>query len=303
VRHAQAVSRSEPGWFPPRSVPLLCSSVPSRPSGRCLSRPDLAVFSLILLVGLASNLTTNESPPRALQWKKLTLLDTKVLTHNTRRFRFVLPHQDQKLGLPVGQHISIKTTLPDGSVVMRPYTPTSDGEARGFVDFVVKVYPDGKMSQSLDKLKPGETMEFKGPKGRYSMQDHGSKTHVGMIAGGTGITPMYQVAVAHLKNPNNTTKFSLIFANVTEDDILLKDELDDLAARFPDRFSVYYVLDKPPTGWTGGSGFVTAEMIQRELPGPGEGCIVLRCGPRPMMDVMERHLDGLGYPKEQQFQF
>lgn len=236
-------------------------------------------------------------------WQPLQLLDRKVLTHNTRRFRFVLPHQDQKLGLPVGQHISIKHTAADGTVVMRPYTPTSDGNARGFVDFVVKIYPEGKMSQALDSLKPGDMMHFKGPKGRYSTSQYESRTKIGMIAGGTGITPMYQVAMAHLKNPNCTKQFSLIFANVSENDILLKEELDDLATRYPDKFHVYYVLDTPPKGWDGGSGFVTADMIKKHLPPPSSSHLILRCGPRPMMDVMEKHLDSLGYEKGQQFQF
>lgn len=50
----------------------------------------------------------------------------------------------------------------------------------------------------------------------------------GMIAGGTGITPMYQVAKALLTDPAETTSISLIYANVTEDDILLRKELDEL---------------------------------------------------------------------------
>jgi len=237
-------------------------------------------------------------------WQPLQLLDRKVLTHNTRRFRFVLPHQDQKLGLPVGQHISIRTTLPDGKQVIRPYTPTSDGNARGYVDFVIKVYPEGKMSQAMDSLKVGETMEFKGPKGLFSMEQHGSASKIGMIAGGTGITPMFQVAMAFLKDSNNTAEFSLLFANVTEEDILLRDELDDLAKRFPKTFKVYYVLDKPPrSGWKGGSGFITADMIREHLPAPSKDTMILRCGPLPMMEVMKKHLDSLGYPKEQQFQF
>lgn len=60
----------------------------------------------------------------------------------------------------------------------------------------------------------------------------------GMIAGGTGITPCYQVAAAILKDPSDTTRISLIFGNVSEDDILLRQELDDLAAQHPDRFKV-----------------------------------------------------------------
>lgn len=36
-----------------------------------------------------------------------------------------------------------------------------------------------------------------------------------MIAGGTGVTPMYQVAAAILKDPKDRTQVSLIFGNLT----------------------------------------------------------------------------------------
>ena len=42
-----------------------------------------------------------------------------MLTHNTRRFRFALPHSDQKLGLPIGQHVSLKLSDDNGHDVMR----------------------------------------------------------------------------------------------------------------------------------------------------------------------------------------
>lgn len=235
-------------------------------------------------------------------WKALQLVDKKTLTHNTRRFRFVLPHEDQQLGLPVGQHITIKAALPDGTEVMRPYTPTSEGFARGHVDFVIKVYPQGRMTQAMDALAIGDRLLFKGPKGRFTYV-LGAKKAYGMLAGGTGITPMFQVATAVLKDPNDATTLSLIFANVTEDDILLRTELDELAARHPGRFSVYYVLNEAGGAWKGGRGFITAEMIKERLPPPGEGVAVLRCGPPPMMKAMEAHLDALGYATDQQFQF
>lgn len=236
------------------------------------------------------------------KWQALTLIDKKSLTHNTRRFRFGLPHQDQMLGLPVGQHISIKAVLDDGTEVMRPYTPVSDGRQRGYVDFVIKVYPEGKMSRAMDALAIGEKLLFKGPKGLYKHQPHAYK-EIGMLAGGTGITPCYQLAEALLKDTNNPTKLSLIFGNITEDDILMKDELDDFAKRFPDRFSVYYVLNTPPKGWKGGEGFITAEMIKKYLPPPSDDCTIVRCGPSPMMKAMEAHLKDLGYKPSQLFQF
>ena len=68
-----------------------------------------------------------------------------------------------------------------------------------------------------------------------------------MLAGGTGVTPMFQVVNAILRDPLDKTELSLIFANVTEEDILLRKDLDTLAAVHPN-FSVYYVLNKPSEG-------------------------------------------------------
>lgn len=59
-----------------------------------------------------------------------------------------------------------------------------------------------------------------------------------MIAGGTGITPMYQVAQTVLRDSSDRTTFSLLFANVAPEDILIKEELDKLAAAYPGRFKV-----------------------------------------------------------------
>ena len=95
------------------------------------------------------------------------------------------------------------------------------------------------------------------------------KKHVGMVAGGTGITPMLQVAEAILDNDQDKTKISLVFANVTEGDIILKKELDAYKSKYPDRFDVYYVLDKPGFFWKGGKGYVTKDMLQKHMPPPG----------------------------------
>lgn len=99
-----------------------------------------------------------------------------------------------------------------------------------------------------------------------------------MIAGGTGITPMLQIIRAVLKNPLDFTKINLIYANVNEDDILLKKELDDLMNTYPDRFFVYYVLNNPPAGWTGGVGFVSKDQIEKHMPPTDHNIKVLMCG-------------------------
>lgn len=99
-----------------------------------------------------------------------------------------------------------------------------------------------------------------------------------MIAGGTGITPMLQIIRAALKNPSDKTKLGLIYANVNPEDILLKKELDELAAKHPERFTVYYVLNNAPEGWTGGIGFVSKEQIEKYLPKTSDDIKILMCG-------------------------
>jgi cytochrome-b5 reductase len=109
-----------------------------------------------------------------------------------------------------------------------------------------------------------------------------------MIAGGTGITPMIQIIRAALRNPNDTTKVSLIYANVNEEDILLRDELESLKKAHPKRFNLYYVLNNPPASWNGGVGFVTKDQIAQQFPSPDTPRTkLLICGPPPMVNAMK----------------
>jgi cytochrome-b5 reductase len=68
-----------------------------------------------------------------------------------------------------------------------------------------------------------------------------------------GSTPLYQLLNHALKSPSNKTKFTLLFSNVTEKDILLREEFDALKAQHADKLNVVYVLDQPSKTWNGPS--------------------------------------------------
>ena len=220
-----------------------------------------------------------------------------MTSHNVAIYRFGLPSETSILGLPIGQHISLAAT-PKGAEkeVVRSYTPISSDEDKGFVEFMIKAYPQGNISAHMATLKIGDTMKMRGPKGAMVYTPNMCK-RIGMIAGGTGITPMLQVIRAiNRARPLDTTKVDLIFANVNPDDILLKDDLDKLAAEDPN-FSVYYVLNNPPEKWDGGVGFVTADMIREKLPAPGPDMKICICGPPPMVSALKKATESLGYQK------
>ena len=237
------------------------------------------------------------------EFREFPLAEKEQISHNTILLRFKLPKRNQRLGLGLGKHLSVMAEDDDGEeLVRRPYTPTTLDNVRGHFDLVVKLYPAGKMSQHMKIMRVGERLKFRGPMGSFSYERN-SLSHIGMVCGGTGITPMYQVLKTLLQDPEDTTQLRLIFGNVTEDDVLLREELDDLTNHYSERLKIVYVLDKPPAGWKGASGYVTADMMKGVFAPPGKGVKVLRCGPPPMNAAVAKALDSVGYTKEMQFEF
>lgn len=82
----------------------------------------------------------------------------------------------------------------------------------------LQTYEKGNISKHLADLKVGESIMVKGPKGKFVYTED-LAPHLLMIAGGTGITPMFQIIKSSLKNPDDKTQLRLIYANVNEDDI------------------------------------------------------------------------------------
>ena len=199
----------------------------------------VGAISLVCLIASTLVFLKFSKPPTVLpqvDFKKYPLVKKESLSHDTRKFTFGLP-KGHVLGLPTGQHISLRFKGDDGKAVMRSYTPVSDNSTIGEVSIVVKVYkagvhpkfPEGgKMSQHLDSLKIGDTIEMKGPKGHMEYRKGGRFTvkplgkpmearqtnQIIMIAGGTGITPMLQLLHFIFENPGEQgIKVNLLYAN------------------------------------------------------------------------------------------
>lgn len=249
------------------------------------------------------------------QWKTARLSKITPASHDSFVFRFELDHPNQPLGLSVGQHVFVrlrrKTT---GELVQRAYTPVTKQDENGVVDLLVKVYypnsvwpSGGKMSLGFSELIVGDTVEMKGPLGSFTWEGRGVAVwkgvrrkvkNVGLICGGSGITPILQVLRAVLGDKEDKeTRLWLLDTNKTEQDIFCRDELDTLSQMYKDgRFILHYTVSKPPQSWSFSKGRISDEMLAIHLPPPGDETLVLTCGPDPLIKLtIKPGLERLGW--------
>lgn len=271
------------------------------------------------------------------EWRHFKLIDKKELSKDVRLFRFALPSDDHIIGLPVGQHISLKYVDENNKDVIRSYTPISSNKQKGIIDFAIKVYfknehpnfPEGgKMSQHLNSLNINDSILMKGPKGHVEYLGRGrfsitknqitkevKVSKLGLIAGGTGITPMLQVMNAIVEEiieggRDNDIEIFLIFANQTENDIFLRHEIENLAnklkiTKHKHPIRIWYTVDKASSpDWSYSTGFVNTAMCRKHLPAPSPDSFLFVCGPPPMIKhACEPAFAEIGYKPEQWFAF
>lgn len=254
------------------------------------------------------------------KWIGFELIEKVEISPDTRLFKFKLPSEEHRLGLPCGYHMFTQAII-DGKLVMRAYTPVSSDDEKGFFTLCIKVYfagvnpkfPDGgKMSQYMEGMEIGDNLKVKGPLGHFEYLGKGefivkgkkrSAKKLGFICGGTGLTPAYQILMAVYKDMDDATEIYLLYANQTENDILMREELDKMAEE-RENIHVWYTLDRPDEGWKYSEGFINEQMIRDHIPAPGEDSFVGMCGPPAMIKfACLPNLEAIGYDEFDYMQF
>lgn len=150
----------------------------------------------------------------------------------------------------------------------------------------------GDFSNTIKDIKPGETFYVDGPYGTFNLDEHYDK-HLVLIAGGIGSAPV--LSILRTMGDRCCEKSVIFFyGNPTWESVIYREELDDLEKEID--LKVVHVLERPPEGWEGESGFITAEVLKRHLPGNYQDCqyLFFLCGPMPMIEAVEGALKELG---------
>lgn len=275
------------------------------------------------------------------EYQNFQLQQKTQYNHNTYIFRFSLQSATSTLNLPIGHHLMLRIDDPKLSdfPISRPYTPITNNQEVGYFDLLIKIYDDGEFTQILHKIRVNDFVQAKGPMGRISYlsgseSESGSESsaragacsirvmtgvkqffdlecqHLNMIAGGTGITPLYQILRFIHQNretAQDTTEISLIFANKTTNDVLLKQEL--LEMQSDPLIRIYFTVtqlsadDESDSEWQFGVGRVNQEMLAEHLFPPSDTCVSMFCGPNGFNKCVKKALKAIGYADDRALRF
>ena len=193
-----------------------------------------------------------------------------------------------------GQYISLKMQIGQ-SFISRPYSICSAPKdaLEGMLAITVQSKADGFAADYLlANAKIGDEFTASGPQGNFYYEDLRDAPNVIALAGGSGITPFLSMAKA-IADGTEDFNLTIIFGNRTEDSILFKDELEELAASC-DKIKIAHVLSDEESEYYE-HGFITADLIKKLAP---EEYSVFVCGPRAMYRFLESELPKLELPEK-----
>lgn len=250
------------------------------------------------------------------KYQPFVLGEVLNLAEDVAVFRFLLNNPDDVFDLvpcsTLQAHFKEGTNIIDQP--MRFYTPITPNGTKGYFDLLVRKQRPGRFTEHLFSMNVGDSLLFRVLQYKLSYKKD-RWDHAGFIAGGTGICPILQFMNAALEDPTDKLKMRLLFANRSENTILLKGMLDEIERKHKDRLQLYYCVDRlqnhdlaldpaykkgpnrlqlnscdrpeeSPEGkkyFHGFTGYLDVPMLQASMPPPGDRTIVLVCGPDMMM--------------------
>jgi predicted ferric reductase len=205
---------------------------------------------------------------------ELSPREGSVFDYAPGQFAFVTFHSES---LPVERHpwtISSTPTRPQGLI------------------FTIKC--SGDFTAHIGRLKSGDTAEIDGPYGLFSylasVRDQNQE--LVMIAGGVGVTPMLSM-LRYMVDVDQMRKATLIWSNRTEEDILCRDEIEEMEEKLLN-LTVHHVLSAQ-ADFQGRTGRLNQDMLKEILSNTSHEACVFVCGPPPMMDAVCGDLKKIGF--------
>ncbi len=203
------------------------------------------------------------------------------ITHDVLR---IVTEKPQKFTFTPGQATKVSINKSGWMDKKKSFTFTSLPDSDS-IEFTIKTYPSHNgVTNELLKLKKDDELILHDVFGTIAYKGEGV-----FIAGGAGVTPFICI-FRDLQSKNKIGNNKLIFANKTQDDIIIAEEFKALLGK---NF-INILSDEKVNGYAHGQ--ITEDFLKDYIKDSPENIYV--CGPPPMMDAVEKFLSDLHVDKK-----
>jgi len=236
---------------------------------------------------------------------KLFIKIERILKETKDAFTLILENKSEVKTYQPGQFVNVFSEI-NGEEVSRSYSFSSSPFLNESPALTIKRMPEGLMSNYLaDNLTVGDQLEISQPSGRFTTTYGTVKRHLLMIAGGSGITPIFSILKTVL-HEEPKSRVTLYYANRNSESIIFNDRLNELVKLYPNRFTLIHFLEAIDQADTSRENLVFGRISEVALAGflkndvkTIEHLQVFVCGPDGLMSFSIATLLRLGLEKGQ----
>lgn len=190
--------------------------------------------------------------------------------------------QYMTLEFPIGESLVTRTY----SISSAPYQTRGD---HPIVEITVKRKEGGLVSEFLfERTKIGDTFLSEIGLGQFFYEPLRDSEKLMLIAGGSGVTPFMSI-LKEIEHGTLNVQATLLYGSNTQEDIVLKEELDSLKS---DKIKVIHVISSASSDLYE-KGFIDASLIQKYQDVDMSYFI---CGPKVMKDFLQDEFKKLDIP-------
>ena len=231
------------------------------------------------------------STPKRLTWRVAEVVKIVDETPHVKSLVLDVPGWP---GHRPGQHVDVRLTAEDGYQAQRSYSVASEPE-NAHLMLTVELIEGGEVSPYLTSdVRPGDRFELRGPVGGYFVWTVAIGGPLFLVAGGSGIAPLMAM-LRHRAAVKSTIPALLLYSSRTFEDIIYREELDQMAARNDGLKVVYTLTRQQPPGWIGGARRIDCSMLANVGPSAKATPKIFICGPTSLVESAAQSLLSLGY--------
>jgi ferredoxin-NADP reductase len=225
-----------------------------------------------------------------LAWREATISAIRQETPSVKTLVLEVPGWP---GHAAGQHVDIRLTAEDGYQAQRSYSIASAPETPE-LELTVERIDDGEVSPYLtEDARPGDGFELRGPIGGYFVWRPGGAEPILLVGGGSGLVPLMAM-LRHRRDTGDETDARLLLSERTLEDVIYRDELEDLASGSV-QVGITLTRGEAPPGWEGWTRRIDRDMLTELGPEPSLRPRAYVCGPTPFVEEAARLLVELGH--------